>query len=375
MQFHQFEKRIAQAVSLAVFLLLWPGAASGQGSNPPPVRTPAQVYQEACAHCHGMDGRGVPAERLALPVPLPDFTDCQFAPREPDSDWFGVSADGGPARAFHRTMPAFGDALSDEEIQLAINHVRTFCVEKAWPPGELNFPKALITEKAFPEDELLVVTSVAVEGDGAISSKVIYEKRFAARNQIELVVPLAAHARTGGSWTGGIGDVAVAYKRVLGFSKNTGSIVSFTSEMIFPTGSKAKGFGKGYAVFEPFVTFGQALPSDSFVQFQGGFVFPLDDPARNEGFWRTALGKTFTQNRWGRAWTPMVEFLASRKLAEGHKTTWDAVPQLQISLSTRQHILFNVGFRVPVTDAGPRKTQLVFYLLWDWFDGGFTQGW
>lgn len=71
----------------------------------------------------------------------------------------------------------------------------------------------------------------------------------------------------------------------------------------------------------------------------------------------------------------MVEFLGSRELAEGKATDWDVVPQLQVSLSQRQHILFNVGVRLPVTDTGPRRTQLVMYLLWDWFDGGFLQGW
>lgn len=169
--------------------------------------------------------------------------------------------------------------------------------------------------------------------------------------------------------------MAVAYKRVMAASPAKGSILSLTGEVVLPTGSKGKGFGKGYTVLEPFVTFGQVLPADSFVQFQGGGAFPLDEQAKNEGFWRTAIGKTITQGRSGRAWTPMVEFLASRKLGEGQKTAWDVVPQLQISLSTRQHILLNIGLRTPMTDYGPRQTQLVVYLLWDWFDGGFFQGW
>jgi hypothetical protein len=92
-------------------LLLLPAVAVGAASGT--ARSGAQLYRAACSHCHGVDGRGVSAERLTLPVPLPDFTDCQFAPREPDSDWLAVIHEGGPARAFDRTMPAFGDALSD----------------------------------------------------------------------------------------------------------------------------------------------------------------------------------------------------------------------------------------------------------------------
>jgi hypothetical protein len=44
--------------------------------------------------------------------------------------------------------------------------VRTFCASDAWPRGELNLPRALVTEKAFPEDEAVLTTSVATSGPG-----------------------------------------------------------------------------------------------------------------------------------------------------------------------------------------------------------------
>jgi len=46
-----------------------------------------------------------------------------------------------------------------------------------------------------------------------------------------------------------------------------------------------------------------------------------------------------------------------------------------VSLSTRQHVQAGAGVRVPVTDRGNRSVELVFYLLWDWFDGGVLEGW
>jgi mono/diheme cytochrome c family protein len=365
----------ATAVLVATFtaglVLLTAAAASAQA---PATRSAEELYDAGCAHCHGRDGRGVSADRLALPVPLPDFTDCQFAPREPDSDWAAVIHEGGPARAFHRTMPAFDGALTSDEIGLALSHVRTFCGERAWPRGELNFPKALVTEKAFPEDEVIFTSSFATEGDGAVASKYIYEKRFGAQNQIEVVVPLTAYA-TAGDWTAGVGDLAFAFKRVLAHSHRRGSIVSLTGELVFPTGAEDKKLGKGYGVIEPFVTFGQALPGDGFFQFQGGGAFPTDGDAHKSSFFRFVTGKTWTRGRWGRAWSPMVEFLGSKTHAEGKKVQWDILPQLQVSLSTRQHILMNMGLRMPLTDSGTRKTQFVVYLLWDTFDGGFFQGW
>jgi mono/diheme cytochrome c family protein len=337
---------------------------------------PAAIYAEACAQCHGVDGRGEDQARLALPVPVPDFTDCRFAPREPDSDWAAVITDGGPARAFHETMPAFGGALSDEEIRLALEHVRTFCASAAWPRGELNLPRPFVTEKAFPEDEVVVSTSFAAEGEGEVSTKVVYERRFGPRNQFELVVPIAAHERSAGSWRGGLGDVALGVKRAMYHSSQRGTIVSVTGEVILPTGDSDLGFGKGVAVFEPFVTFGQVLPGDSFLQFQGGVELPFDtDRAAQEAFWRTTIGRSFTQGRFGRSWSPMVEILGARELVSGEEVQWDLLPQVQVTLSTRQHIMLNVGVRLPVTNVGPRQTQVYAYLLWDWFDGGFLDGW
>lgn len=368
-------RALAQAARIFVVpaALVALGAVLASAQTAPP-RTGAAIYASACLQCHGVDGRGGSQERLGLPVPPPDFTDCQFAPREPDADWASVIHGGGPGRAFDRTMPAFGDALTDDDIALVLGHVRTFCGERTWPRGELNLPKAMATEKAFPEDEVIVTTTIAAEGDGEVKTKAVYEKRFGARNQIELVVPVASHA-TNGSWSSGLGDLAFAFKRVLAHSHARGSIVSLTGEVVFPTASKTDGFGKGYAVFEPFLTFGQALPADTFFQFQGGFALPNNDAAHNESFFRFVVGKTVTQGRGGRAWSPMVEFLGAKAHADGTKVQWDILPQMQISLSKRQHVLMNVGVRLPMTDSGPRRTQLMVYLLWDWFDGGFFQGW
>ena len=46
-----------------------------------------------------------------------------------------------------------------------------------------------------------------------------------------------------------------------------------------------------------------------------------------------------------------------------------------MTLNARQHLMAAAGLRIPVTDSGPRTTELVFYLLWDWYDGGVLEGW
>ena len=92
---------------------------------------------------------------------------------------------------------------------------------------------------------------------------------------------------------------------------------------------------------------------------------PDTEKAGNEGFWRFVLGRSFVQNDWGRTWSPMVEFLAAKELEEDSKVDWDLLPQLQVTLSARQHITLNVGVRLPVTDASQKQTSLWFCLFWD----------
>jgi mono/diheme cytochrome c family protein len=347
-------------------------SASQEASTPP--RTPEQVYHVACATCHGPDGKSAPPSRVGFALPLPDFTDCSFATREPDSDWLAVIHDGGPARAFDPLMPAFAEALSEVDMRKALAHVRTFCADRAWPRGDLNLPRPLVTEKAFLEDEAVFSSSVVTEGEASVSNKLVYEKRIGARNQVEIVVPFGFKETDQGT-AHGIGDVAIGFKRALFHSLASGTIVSVTGEAVLPTGDEKDAFGKGYGIFEPFVTFGQILPADSFVQFQGGIELPTGGDAAQEAFWRTTVGKTFSQRTFGRAWSPMIEVIGFKELEEGQKVNWDLVPQLQVSLSTRQHILANVGVRIPVNERAGRNTQVLFYLLWDWFDGGLFKGW
>jgi hypothetical protein len=71
----------------------------------------------------------------------------------------------------------------------------------------------------------------------------------------------------------------------------------------------------------------------------------------------------------------MVEGVAFRELASGATTSLDVVPQIQISISRRQHILGSVGASIPALNREGRSTAAMAYLLWDWFDGGLTQGW
>ncbi len=352
-----------------------------QSTSGAALKSGEELYMAACSSCHGLDGKGVSQQQVAFDLALPDFSDCGFAPREPDSDWIAVAHGGGPMRGFSRLMPTFGGALTCDELVLIIGHVRTFCGNPAYPRGDLNLPRAMFTEKAFPEDEAVYTAGFKVEGSGEISNEFIYEKRFGARNQFELVVPIdwqeqmSAHSGEN-DWNGGVGDIALGVKRVFYHSLEKGSIFAVTGEIILPTGNEDKGFGKGTAIFEPFVSFGQVLPANFFLHAQAGLELPFDtDKAGNEVFWRAALGRAFNEGMFGRTWAPMLEVLSARDLESGADISWDLVPQMHFTLNTRQHIMMNIAVRIPVTDSGPRDTQILVYLLWDWFDGGLFDGW
>jgi mono/diheme cytochrome c family protein len=361
------------AAILTVFLAAGVTSATAQTGS---LRSGPDLYAAACAACHGADGRGTTPTLLGFDTPVPDFTDCAFSTVEPDADWLAVSHDGGPARGFDRRMPAFGDALSDAELQRVLDHIRGFCRNPAWPRGELNLPRPLVTEKAFPENEAVWTATVNATGRGEIGNELLYERRLGARTQYEVVVPLLVQQADDGGWSRGLGDVAFAAKHVVTHSLRRGHILSAAGELVLPTGKEADGLGSGVTIFEPFVAFAQILPADSFLQGQAGLELPFDtDRAGREGFWRVAVGRTFTEGRFGRSWSPMVEWLAARDLEHPARVRWDIVPQVQVTLNCRQHIMINLGIRLPVNERTGRSTQLISYFLWDWFDGGLLDGW
>ena len=333
-----------------------------------------EIYRAACITCHGPDGRGTARTTVGFDTPLPDFTDCGFATAEADADWMAVVHEGGRIRGLSRRMPAFGDALTTEQIAAAVGYVRQFCSDRAWPRGDLNFPRAIFTEKAFPENEVVLTNAITRGTAPSVGNELVYERRFGSRNQFEAVIPLDA-AKSEEGWQSGIGDIAFAFRRTVYSNVRKGSIAAAGGEVIFPTGNADRGLGNGYHVFEPFAMFGQALPRNSFVQVHGGIEIPSDsDKGTREGYLRTAVGFTHLSDRgFGRSWSPQVELLWARPF--GERSEWDVVPQLQVSLSKLQHVVVAAGVRVPVNARDDRGTSLVTYLLWDWFDGPFTSFW
>ena len=367
-------------VCAAAWASVEPAAAqslvAAQSSGAAVKRSGADIYQDACAACHGADGRGLPQSTVGFDVPLPDFSDCLFATVEADEGWEAVVHEGGPVRALDRHMPAFGQLLSREEIRMAVGHVRTFCKDRrSWPQGDLNFPRALITEKAFPENETLVTTSIGAGPAHGVSNELLYERRFGARNMFEVNIPFDAQQTSTGQWVRGLGDVAIAVKRAIYHDAERGTIFSLGEEVALPTGKQTEGLGTGSTIFETFAAFGQRLPRESFVQVHTGIALPTGDDVEKEAFWRGAIGRTFVQGGFHRSWSPMLEVVAARAVEGGARTEWDVVPQMEVSLSKRRHVLVSGGVQIPISERGDRHPRVLTYFLWDWYEGGLFDGW
>jgi mono/diheme cytochrome c family protein len=344
----------------------------------PDAKNGERIYKGGCIACHGVTGEGAPetSTEFKRPATFPDFTRCDQTTPEPNSAWKDVIVHGGPNRGFSQIMPSFGELLTSEEINDVIAYMRGFCKQKGWARGELNLPRALVTEKAFPEDEVVISTAANVSGAPGFTTDIIHEQRFGVKNQIEIDVPINSQDQNH-AWNSGLGDITFAVKRVMFSSLRTGSILSLQGGILAPVGNSKYGFGNGTTTFETFAAFDQLFPTNTFVQFQMGADLPhRTDIAPQSLFWRTAVGQALAGDHGlSRLWSPMVEFLADRDLETGAKTNWDILPEMQVTISRRQHVRINLGLRTPMTNTAGRSKQLMFYILWDWADGKLTEGW
>jgi hypothetical protein len=333
-------------------------AAALCAHGPVRAQTPStipEMWAAWCARCHAADGSGRMADR---PVPIEplDFTDCSVASAEPDADWEVAIRDGGPAVGLSSMMPAFGEALTADQIRGFVSHLRSFCAEQGWPHGNLNFPRAIFTEKAFPENEILLLpmASHAPTAPTPWAMRVVYERRAGRRTQIEVGVPLLS-SRGETDRHAGLGDIEIAAKHVFAASAARAAIVSGGLEVVLPTGRASRGLGHGTTVFEPYVAAG-AVRRGFYLQSQLKLEIPADGAARTfvyNGYAGRDLSETPD------TWTVGVELTGEdRELA--------LTPQLRKGLTRTGALGAAVGARIPLNHRRDREVQWIGYLLWEY---------
>ncbi len=321
-----------------------------------------EMWGAWCARCHAEDGTGQVSEPTITGVPM-DFTDCAVTTREPDADWERAIAKGGSGVGLSPEMPGFEDSLTPAQIAGFVPHLRAFCRDTGWPSGNLNFPRPIITEKAFPEDEFLLLPAISHESEPASASATnvgliaAYERRFGRRAMYEVSIPFY-------NWDfltsrdSEIGDIAVALKYVAYASATTPRIVSFGLEATLPTGRLYKGFGKGTVVFEPYIAAGTMLRS-WYVQGHGKVELPVDPLVDRAYLYNLYVGRDSSSAP--DAWTLGVE------LNGENKQLW-ITPQIRKGLTATGALAASLGVSIPVKYQREKVVSWVGYLLWEFLE-------
>ena len=315
-----------------------------------------EMWSAWCARCHGQDGSGKVATPTVSVEPM-DFTDCRIATAEPDADWEVAIAEGGAAVGLSSEMPAFGDALTAEQIQGFVRLIRGFCKEPGWPLGNLNLPRPIFTEKAFPENEVvfLPVVSHRTDEPTEFAFETVFERRFGRRAQLEARLPI--ESVSSGDRQTGVGDIELGLKYALTPSQWP-ALVSGGFDVKFPTGRESSA-----TVYEPYVAFA-SVARDFYLQGQLKFEFPSSNTwDDSETIYNLYLGRD--TSIYPNTWTIGVELNG-----ENHELA--LTPQIRKGLTRTGALAAAFGVRVPLNHRDEQGIRWVGYLLWEYLEPVFS---
>ena len=290
-----------------------------------------------CARCHAADGTGKIDEPTVTVVPM-DFTDCKVTTPEPDADWERAIAKGGPGVGLSPLMPAFEDSLTPEQITGFVSHIRGFCKDAGWPSGNTNYPRPIITEKAFPENEFLILPAISHDRE-EIEFAALYEQRLGKRAMFEIGAPVT---------NDGLNEVEIAIKHAL-FS-NQSSILSLG----FETALSSK-----TTMFEPFISAG-TMVHDWYLQTQIKYEIPADRTKAERAFvYNTYIGRDTSAAP--NTWTIGIEL-------NGENRELAVTPQVRKGLTGTGALAASIGAIVPINEREERGLTWVGYLLWEFLE-------
>jgi mono/diheme cytochrome c family protein len=342
--------------------------ASPQAAGPETWDTPT-LYQRACAACHGTDGAGLPEghpNRASFDPPPADLTDPLFNSREPAADWFLVVKHGGARSGLSKQMPAFETALSDQLIRDLVGYLKSLVDTSRYPPGELNFLRPIVTTKAFPEDEALVITRFETAEEPApdsLRTTLYYARRLGSRYQGEVKLSTLDAERAAAE----LDELELGFKWALGDDPARRAIYTVGLEVALPIEDSS---ASEEAI--PYLSFGTGLSDRFTFQSQLRAVLPVDDPGAGEGrlsgivHWRPSV--------WRRSVSPALEVVWTEPFESDLESEVSLVPQLFAGLSKLGHVALAAGAELPLTD-GDYDYRIHLFVLWDIADGPFWRGW
>jgi cytochrome c oxidase cbb3-type subunit III len=87
----------------------------------------AVLFQELCSVCHGVGGKGDGPSAQGLEPKPADFTNCQAMAKDSDEVLMKIIKGGGQSVGRSTVMPAWGDALSEQQIRELVKFIRGLC--------------------------------------------------------------------------------------------------------------------------------------------------------------------------------------------------------------------------------------------------------
>ncbi len=323
-----------------------------------------EIFEKNCIMCHGEDAKGTGQLAAALPVRPANLTDCRLTAEDPVEVVEGIIRHGGPYAGRSSVMPAFGSALTDDEIADIARYVKSLCADPDWVPGELNFPRPLITDKAFPEQEMIVGGRFGRNGKNVSEYFGRLEYRVNGLTNIEIISRALSINPNIGPTESGLGDTSLSVKRVVAFSPRYRALASVGMELTLPTGSNRRGLGDGSVVFEPNLRAGVDW-KQIVVQAAGALIFPerssnINSMAKLD----VAIGRYYSPDP--RLYiTPMIEFNTITRIsgpATG-ETKSAILPQIRVKWLVWA---LGVGVQVPITDARDFEVRPLFDLVYEY---------
>jgi mono/diheme cytochrome c family protein len=330
-----------------------------------------EIFSTNCVSCHGPKGRPDPDSPLvkALGVAPANFSDALFNSREPVSAWKTVVTQGGPALGFSAAMPAFGDTLTEQDIDSVLAYIKTLGGEHDYPDGDLNLFLPVRTKKAFPEDEWVWKQRYsAQDGDNSWKNTIEYEFRIGQRFQgvVELTHEMAGSESD-------FGHVEPGFKYVLVHNRAAGHILTLGSNLGVPLNSEADW------ELLPYLAFGKILNEHWTLQSSSRLKLDLEDSDQSSAEFAGVVHWLHTEKP--RSIFPGLELVAEVPFERGSgpdrkdAVQWSVLPQARIGLNKRGNIALNTGLELPLNDHDRYDWRAYVYFIWDFADGGLFEGW
>ncbi len=112
------------AIAAAALVSLLPLAARAEGNAPPPdTKEGRLIFEDNCIFCHGEQGKGNGVGSWALRPKPANFTDLEHMAKIPGPALRKAILQGGKAVGASRAMPAWKDALTEEQVDAVLAYI------------------------------------------------------------------------------------------------------------------------------------------------------------------------------------------------------------------------------------------------------------